>query len=205
MYPRVRVRVEDDDPASDAEVENQLPLEKFKSIPVESFCSDGNGRGTDCPQYYAMAPKSYPTLKVCSTISSTPTSEDKQNQEKNVENKPKHDQENSVEGKPQIRASLVPRPRAVLSSPVNDQKIGSKNQLSQSKRPVLKKNEPSQNPVLQEKVNPRRTQSQSSVSSIKGARASVTTTRTRKKDGSEPKTSKQEAFTGKAKPRTLHS
>ncbi|CAN6460401.1 unnamed protein product [Victoria cruziana] len=195
MYPRVRVRVEDDDPASDAEVENQLPLEKFESL---SVCSDGNGRGTDSSPNRAMAPKSYPPLKVRSTISSAPTVKEKQNQEKNVQIKPKHGQENSVESKPQMRASLVPRPRAVLSSPVNDEKIGSKNRFYQARKPTLKKNNENPNPVL--RVIPKETRSQSPIGTIKDARASVSSTRTQEEGGSKPRASKQLTLTRKPKP-----
>ncbi|GAB2295307.1 hypothetical protein Dimus_029478 [Dionaea muscipula] len=67
------------------------------------------------------------------------------------------------EDRPNIKASFVPRPRAVLSSPDNDSMIGSNNKAKVGRHTVvIKDNDPRQNMLSQCKISPRNATAESS-------------------------------------------
>ncbi|KAL4190548.1 hypothetical protein AMTRI_Chr07g25240 [Amborella trichopoda] len=63
-----------------------------------------------------------------------------------------------AEDRPNIRASPLPRPRAVLSSPVNDEVLGNRNKLTQVRTSATKKSNPLQPTNPSVKVNSRNVQ-----------------------------------------------
>lgn len=72
------------------------------------------------------------------------------------------------ENRMNIRASSIPRPRAVLSSPDNDQMIGSKNKTKGELLTSVRRQSPFQNRHAQCKVTPRPVAADDSVSTRTG-------------------------------------
>ncbi|OVA02319.1 hypothetical protein BVC80_9099g119 [Macleaya cordata] len=146
VYPKVKVREqeeEDDDDFRLQEEKNSLMLLKvFESLALKVQNSPGKEYQSDSPPSVARIPKFYSPILAAPSISS---SKGEQKNEKQIEE----------DTKSNIRASSVPRPRAVLSSPDNDGLIGHINQLSRERPSVLKKNGLGENPRAQSKVNPR--------------------------------------------------
>ncbi|XP_062104439.1 uncharacterized protein LOC133815641 [Humulus lupulus] len=122
VYPKVKVREQTDQ--DDQHV-------------VADFCSTVNEYEEDIsPPSIAKIPKSYiPSSIAFSFANDTPnvaipkiSALQGEDGDKNIDEDCKHN----------IRASSIPRPRAVLSSPDNDLVIGNKNRCKKEKTPVLK-------------------------------------------------------------------
>lgn len=142
MYPRVRVKVrgggeeedeerEQENPVSVQDENSSLLLKVFESISLHSRFSPGNEhQSASLPQ--ARVPKSYvPNVPMPSiSVSKDATSRSTGKKKKEVDE----------ESRTNIRASSVPRPRAVLSSPNNDEMIGSRNRLSRDRQSITKAN-----------------------------------------------------------------
>ncbi|XP_077229743.1 uncharacterized protein LOC143862559 [Tasmannia lanceolata] len=136
MYPTVKVGKEGIPVALKEEESSSLLLRVFESLSVQDRCSQGNEDQNDSPPH-AKVPKTYIPNVPLSSIA--------------VE-KVNNNNEVDEDIRPYIRASSVPRPRAVLSSPDNDDMIGSMNKLSTRRQTVLKNHNSSQNTHVQGKV-----------------------------------------------------
>ncbi|KAA8527814.1 hypothetical protein F0562_035317 [Nyssa sinensis] len=149
MYPKVKVREQEQDDlhiALDHERSSLLSLDAFESLSIHDFNAPVNGSDDDAPASVVRVPKSYITN---STTPLIPVS-------KGVEKK--NDNNNKVveDSKQNIRASSIPRPRAVLSSPDNDGMIGSRNKTKKAEvLSGLKNHNLCQNRHTQCKVTPR--------------------------------------------------
>ncbi|XP_068663887.1 uncharacterized protein [Aristolochia californica] len=137
MYPKVKVREEVEPVAAAEEVRSALGLKAFESLSLDNPSGPDNS-----PQSLPRIPESYvPNMpKLSVAVKKGNKSKDfirnrsppSLLKEKN--NKSEHDDDNPSN----IRASSVPRPRAVLSSPDNDGVIGSRNRLARAKQTTLK-------------------------------------------------------------------
>ncbi|XP_058101452.1 uncharacterized protein LOC131245780 isoform X2 [Magnolia sinica] len=131
MYPRVKVKGEEvkEGPVATQEDRSSLLLRVFESLSLHDRHSPGNEYRDNSPPH-ARIPKSYvPITPMPSVAASKGTARPL---------KGKNNKEIDADSKTNIRASSVPRPRAVLSSPDNDGMIGSRNKLSRGRHSVLK-------------------------------------------------------------------
>lgn len=135
MYPKVKVRSQDTDDqrSGDDQIRNySLFLNDFQSFSIYDSSSSVKEHQDVSQPLVARMPKNY----VPDII--RPTTSDQKGAEKN--NEKSYD-----DNKSNIRASPVPRPRAVLSSPDNDVMIGSKNRTKRERSSVLKNHNQTQN------------------------------------------------------------
>ncbi|KAK9280876.1 hypothetical protein L1049_003767 [Liquidambar formosana] len=149
MYPRVKVREQEQDDSFSPEDDSSslLLLKVFESLSVQDCCSPEKGNENDSPPLVTKIPKTrvpnlaMPLNSVSKGASQLP--ETKKNNKHVVD-----------DAKPNARASSIPRPRAVVSSPDNDGMIGNMNKLI-SRRPLtLEKQHPIKKSPDQAKVNP---------------------------------------------------
>lgn len=157
MYPRVKVSEQEDPNTMQEEGTAYLPrvIESF-SVEVHSLSRTptsyhGRMSENDPPSSLAKISKSHKN----SPASSSYTSNGKDNQST--------DEDNRIN----IRASTMPRPRAVLSSPDNDDIIGNQNRLIKERETLLKRQSPGQNIQAQGKVSHRNARVASPVSTRK--------------------------------------
>ncbi|KAJ4969427.1 hypothetical protein NE237_016128 [Protea cynaroides] len=150
MYPRVKVRVEKEEDEEFLVEEDEffvqketcfLPLfrildsvsvQKRSLSGISSVSGSGNRSQNDSSPSVAGVPANATTSFATSKGS-------------RVKNN------NEIDEETRIRASPVPRPRAVISSPENDWMIGSRNRLAREQSPNLKKNNLSQKSPAQDK------------------------------------------------------
>ncbi|KAJ8633023.1 hypothetical protein MRB53_026359 [Persea americana] len=143
MYPKVKVRGEEeehDDPLRLQEEKNSLLLRIFESISLQNHCTPGNEYCNISPPH-ARIPKSYvPNVPMPSVAIS-----------KDITHRSpgKNNEETDEKSRTHIRASPVPRPRAVLSSPDNDGMVGSRNRLSRERDPLSTAHNSGQNKLVQ--------------------------------------------------------
>lgn len=130
MYPRVKVR-EQEDPIPIEEETTSYLLRVIESLSIEGHCSSrilADNHGSECkndpPYSHAKISKSYPKNSLRSRISIP---------------KGKNNTGLDEDNRTNIRASSIPRPRAVLSSPDNDEMIGNQNQLIRKRETLLKR------------------------------------------------------------------
>uniref|UniRef100_A0A7N2LXR8 Uncharacterized protein n=1 Tax=Quercus lobata TaxID=97700 RepID=A0A7N2LXR8_QUELO len=128
MYPKVKVREQDDQ--EDFKGPSLLPLNDDSSFPAKE-------NEEISPAYVAKIPKSYvPNVLVSTTsVSESLIMPTISASEGAGEIDKKIDEDDKIT----IRASSILRPRAVLSSPDNDEMIGNKNRVK-AKRPSGLKN-----------------------------------------------------------------
>lgn len=173
MYPKVKVRDHDADyhhPAVEAEERSYLGcLKAFDSLSTHDFSSPVKEYQEDYPPTIARVPSSY-IPNFGETV--PPKSKGRGNSQKQVHG---CEREN-------IRASSIPRPRAVLSSPDNDAVIGSKEKIKAKRHPVSKVHSLIQTRHEQGQPIPK----QNSIESpIRTRRESKVTAKSREKKGSE--------------------
>ncbi|KAL5712034.1 hypothetical protein ACHQM5_014243 [Ranunculus cassubicifolius] len=160
MYPRVKVRDEE----KPVKVKNGVDVqEKRNSLLLlnnlitltlkDQFFTDKEYT-EDSPPTVAKVPKSYVPSFTTPSIS---LSKEKNNRE-------------TEDSRPNIRASSVPPPRAVLSSPDNDGLIGSRNQLSKEKPSVMKKSNLGETTDSQGKAKTRNLKSKTPVNTRVGSK-----------------------------------
>ncbi|XP_010264876.1 PREDICTED: uncharacterized protein LOC104602770 [Nelumbo nucifera] len=132
MYPKVKVRnSEQEKKLIEQEERSLLLLKVLESLSLQenpsvpSIINSGKDSGNDLPTLIAKIPKSYIPKSATASISA---SKEEHKDMKGIE-----------EDKPNIRASAVPRPRAVLSSPDNDGMIGHRNRLPSERTSILKR------------------------------------------------------------------
>uniref|UniRef100_A0A1D1XS40 Striated muscle preferentially expressed protein kinase n=1 Tax=Anthurium amnicola TaxID=1678845 RepID=A0A1D1XS40_9ARAE len=130
MYPKVKVQ-EQPDPKSLQEETTKMLIRVIESLSLEGHyplkvpASDpGNGYKLD-----TLVPRSRISNARTSFLSAPPICSGSEERIKKDVDEDK---------KPNIRASSVPRPRAVLSSPDNDNMIGHQNRLSMGRQRLLK-------------------------------------------------------------------
>ncbi|PIA40002.1 hypothetical protein AQUCO_02500013v1 [Aquilegia coerulea] len=143
MYPRVKVRVQEEPEKDQYEVQKEnsslLLLNNFNSPSSNDNLLTGNECASVSPSPVARIPKSYVPSFTTPSISSSKGKNDKEIEDK----------------RPNIRASSVPPPRAVLSSPDNDGIIGNRNQLTGERHTIMKRSNLGERTDSQEKVNTR--------------------------------------------------
>lgn len=141
MYPRVKVRkqVEEDDQYAFEKISLQS-VKAFEWLSLNDFSSSD-----EPPASIVRVPGSNVPKSPISTYTGSKGEEN--NKTKTV----------SAENRKNVRASSVPRPRAVLSSPDNDGIIGSKTKTRRELHPSTK----GQNRHAQHKVFPRSTTAES--------------------------------------------
>ncbi|KAK9146230.1 hypothetical protein Sjap_006133 [Stephania japonica] len=159
-YPRVRVRVAPEEDLIEEVEKGNGGLDSVKGFDSSSlnglvgmfmkskFVRDddhfeiqklGNDFNGDSPPTIAKVPKNYvPAL----ATPSVPLCKGDANNKKVVE-----------ESRPNIQATSVPRPRAVLSSPDNDEIIGKRKQLSQDRSSLLKRRSPGPNTTINGRIS----------------------------------------------------
>ncbi|WCJ24122.1 hypothetical protein M5689_006105 [Euphorbia peplus] len=134
MYPKVKVRTEAESDEHDLHEHNWSSLLSLKDI---SFLLKQDSRFPAkkyrdlSPPCIARVPKSYVPNIILPTYVVSPS-------ESASEGSDKKSNISDEEDRPNIRASSVPRPRAVLSSPVNDAVIGNRNRVKALRPSVLK-------------------------------------------------------------------
>ncbi|XVF81055.1 hypothetical protein PTKIN_Ptkin15bG0125800 [Pterospermum kingtungense] len=123
MYPRVKVRVQEDDdhfpPPNDSDSSLFLRL-------IESLSKQEKENQINSPPSNARITKAYvrsPETKLLSASKGTVKDKEQINKD----------------AKSNVKANSVPPPRAVLSSPDNDGMIGSRNKLNHARSTPLKK------------------------------------------------------------------
>ncbi|KAL2463521.1 uncharacterized protein Fot_53177 [Forsythia ovata] len=141
MYPRVKVKkqVEEDDQYAYEKTSLQS-MKAFKWLSLNDFSSSD-----EPPPSIVKIPGSHVPKSPTSTISAS---------KGEANNKTKTVLE---ENRKNVRASSVPRPRAVLSSPDNDGIIGSKTKTRRELHSSTKNHNMNQNRHTQHKVFPRST------------------------------------------------
>ncbi|XP_052206414.1 uncharacterized protein LOC127810875 isoform X2 [Diospyros lotus] len=140
MYPKVKVREEEDD-----DVINVHALDGLQSLSIHDVDSPVREFEDDSPASIVRIPKSYIPGATSPTIPLSRGEGENDSKKKALEDK-----------KTNTRASSVPRPRAVLSSPDNDVMIRSRNKAKTGLLSGLKDNDSCQNRHTQCKVTPRR-------------------------------------------------
>ncbi|KAK9087761.1 hypothetical protein Syun_030155 [Stephania yunnanensis] len=136
-YPRVRVRVAPEEDLIEELEKGNGGLDLVMGFDSSSL--NGNDFNSDSPPSIARVPKNYvPGL----ATPPVPSCKGDGNNKTVVE-----------ESRPNIRASSVPRPRAVLSSPDNDEIIGKRKQLSQDRSSLLKRRSPGPNTIINGKIS----------------------------------------------------
>eukprot|EP00257_Ricinus_communis_P020988 XP_015580364.1 uncharacterized protein LOC8265730 [Ricinus communis] len=127
MYPKVKVRTEGQDDLYVAREHNWTSLLSLKDIQfllLQDSCFPVKEYRDVSPVPIAKIPKTYVPNILLPTESAS----------EGVDNKSSSDEED----RPNIRASLVPRPRAVISSPDNDALIANKNRVKATQPSALK-------------------------------------------------------------------
>ncbi|CAI9776028.1 unnamed protein product [Fraxinus pennsylvanica] len=145
MYPRVKVRkqVEEDDQYAYEKISLQS-VKAFEWLSLNDFSSSDESPPSIVRVRGSNVPKS--PISTC-----TGSKGEENNKTKTV----------SAENRKNVRASSVPRPRAVLSSPDNDGIIGSKTKTRRELHPSTKSHNTCQNRHTQHKVFPRSTAAES--------------------------------------------
>lgn len=135
MYPKVKVRCLEQDDEYDRP---RSPLQGFNSISIQdSTPVEGVKRSSSVS--VAKVPRSY----IPRSITPPPSL-------------PKSAKKSELEAdgnKPHIRASSIPRPRAVISSPDNDQILGSKNKIRFQRQTPSKNHDFAQRRQLEERCS----------------------------------------------------
>ncbi|KAF5205538.1 cysteine-rich repeat secretory protein 3-like [Thalictrum thalictroides] len=162
MYPRVKVRIQEEEPEKDQyEVQKEnsslMLLNNFNSPSSHDHLLTGNEFASGSPSPVARIPKSYVPSFTTPSISSSKGKNDKEIEDK----------------RPNIRASSVPPPRAVLSSPDNDGIIGNRNQLTGERRTIMKRSNLGECTDSQEKVNTRILKAKDSTKMKTGSKETV--------------------------------
>ncbi|GMH08282.1 hypothetical protein Nepgr_010122 [Nepenthes gracilis] len=137
MYPKVKVREQNQEDPQDRQGRSLQKLKDFDSLSLGNMTSTVKEHKHISPPSTAEVPSSHTQI-------TPPLSRGLQNVDKEAE----------VEDKPHIRASSILRPRAVLSSPDNDQMIGSKHKAKVERHSALKDHNSCQNRHSKCKVNP---------------------------------------------------
>ncbi|KAK6914148.1 hypothetical protein RJ641_021469, partial [Dillenia turbinata] len=163
-YPKVRVRQEEkqDRPNTDNHLGKSLqpPLKAFVSLSVNDSSYPVKEHQDDTLPCTARVPKSYVPGAVVPMLSIS-SSEGRKN-----------DNNFDDEDKPKIRASPIPRPRAVVSSPDNDGVIGNKNKGTERRSALRSRNLPP-NRHEQCKVAPRHANNKSPLSTRKESKGTA--------------------------------
>ncbi|CAK7327317.1 unnamed protein product [Dovyalis caffra] len=121
---QVKVRADGQDDQHAYDWSSLLSLKDIQSLCLQDSCFPGKGHQDVSPTTIARIPKSYVPNVIMPKVSVSEGTEKKNN---------------FTEDRPNIRASLIPRPRAVLSSPDNDAVIGNNNRTKVA-RPTASKN-----------------------------------------------------------------
>ncbi|KAJ6911316.1 hypothetical protein NC652_021826 [Populus alba x Populus x berolinensis] len=155
LYPKVKVRTDGQDDQPAHSWSSLLSLKDIQFLCLQDPCFPVKGHQDDSPPPIARIPKSYVPSVIMPKVSVSEGTE-----KKNIFNE---------EDKPNIRASSIPRPRAVLSSPDatrisnkrfsnsypdNDAVIGNNNKTRVARPSALKNNKVIQNRHEQCKVVP---------------------------------------------------
>ncbi|CAI0383130.1 unnamed protein product [Linum tenue] len=129
MHPKVKVRMGDED---DRHWGSLLSLKdiQFLSIQDSLFPVKWLQNVSTSPSPKAKIPKSYVPSLILPETPATPVSVCTESS--GTDSKSNPDEEG--DDRPNIRASSIPPPRAVLSSPQNDALIGNKNKVKPGKR-----------------------------------------------------------------------
>ncbi|KAJ6771434.1 hypothetical protein OIU74_017809 [Salix koriyanagi] len=125
MYPKVKVRTDGRDDQLAHNWSSLLSLKDIQFLCLQDSCFAVNGHQDVSPPITARIPKSHVSNVIMPRVSVSEEAEKKNNSTK--------------EERLNIRASLIPRPRAVLSSPDNDAVIGN-NIRTKVARPTASKN-----------------------------------------------------------------
>ncbi|CAN0904877.1 hypothetical protein LINGRAHAP2_LOCUS23352 [Linum grandiflorum] len=155
MYPKVKVRREDEDEGEDdrhwgsllslkdiqflAIQETRFPVKQVQEIAVDVSPS---------PSPKAKIPKYYVPSLILPETPTTPVSVSTESSGTDTKSNP-----DEGEDRPLIRAGIIPPPRAVLSSPQNDAMIGNKNRVG--KPATRNKNSAQDRDVQQCKITPK--------------------------------------------------
>nr|TKR83837.1 uncharacterized protein D5086_0000266080 [Populus alba] len=140
LYPKVKVRTDGQGDQPAHSWSSLLSLKDIQFLCLQDPCFPVKGHQDDSPPPIARIPKSYVPSVIMPKVSVSEGTE-----KKNIFNE---------EDKPNIRASSIPRPRAVLSSPDNDAVIGNNNKTRVARPSALKNNKVIQNRHEQCKVVP---------------------------------------------------
>ncbi|KAL9390092.1 hypothetical protein Peur_018697 [Populus x canadensis] len=125
MYPKVKVRTDGRDDQHAHDWSSLLSLKDIQFLCLQDSCVPVKGHQDVSPPIVARIPKSYVPNVIMPKVSVSEEAEKKSN--------------STEEDRLNIRASSIPRPRAVLSSPDNDAVIGSNNRTKVA-RPTASKN-----------------------------------------------------------------
>ncbi|KAJ6897604.1 hypothetical protein NC652_024411 [Populus alba x Populus x berolinensis] len=125
MYPKVKVRTDGRDDQHAHDWSSLLSLKDIQFLCLQDPCVPVKGHQDVSPPIVAKIPKSYVPNVIMPKVSVSEEAEKKSN--------------STEEDRLNIRASSIPRPRAVLSSPDNDAVIGSNN-WTKVARPTASKN-----------------------------------------------------------------
>ncbi|KAJ7955485.1 Atp-dependent rna helicase dbp-7 [Quillaja saponaria] len=138
MYPKVKVRVERDQEDHPALHDDDLGLKALVSLSIHESSSPVRDRKDSSLTPNAKVPLSYvphvpiPRVPVSEGLGFCSSLAIESLAFAGAENN------NIYEDKVNIRASTIPRPRAVLSSPDNDVMIGNKNRIKDDQRSASK-------------------------------------------------------------------
>ncbi|KAJ6430267.1 hypothetical protein OIU84_021634 [Salix udensis] len=108
--PKVKVRTDGQDDQPPRSWSSLLSLKDVQFLCLQDSCSPARGHQDESPPPIARIPKSYSPTVIMPRVSVSEGTDKKNNF--------------TEEDRPNIRASSIPRPRAVLSSPDNDAVIG---------------------------------------------------------------------------------
>lgn len=125
MYPKVKVRTDGRDDQHAHDWSSLLSLKDIQFLCLQDSCIPVKGHQDVSPPIVARIPKSYVPNVIMPQVSVSEEAEKKSY--------------STEEDRLNIRASSIPRPRAVLSSPDNDAVIGSNNRTKVA-RPTASKN-----------------------------------------------------------------
>ncbi|GLU08236.1 hypothetical protein SLE2022_251600 [Rubroshorea leprosula] len=125
IYPKVKVREQDQDDGEELYDQKRGYLMSLKDVQYLSLHDPAKENHFVSPMLVARIPKSYVPDLVRDSVSAA----------QGVEKDNKGDQE---ENRPNIRVSSIPPPRAVLSSPDNDEVIGNRNKIKAEHAPAAK-------------------------------------------------------------------
>ncbi|XP_008796380.1 uncharacterized protein LOC103711855 [Phoenix dactylifera] len=146
MYPQLKVREQEDTNMTQEEA-TSYPPRIMESLSVEVHSSSGDPTSNhgkmsenDPPSSDAKIYSSHPKNLLASS---------------SYTSKGKNSQSTDEDNRTNIRASSVPRPRAVLSSPDNDDIIGNQNRLIKERHTLLKRQSLYQNIQAQGKLSHR--------------------------------------------------
>ncbi|KAJ6689207.1 hypothetical protein OIU85_005592 [Salix viminalis] len=143
MYPKVKVRTDGQDDQPPHSWSSLLSLKDVQFLCLQDSCSPAKGHQDESPPPIARIPKSYSPTVIMPRVSVSEGTDKKNNF--------------TEEDRPNIRASSIPRPRAVLSSPDNDAVIGNNyNKTKVARSSALKNSKVIQNRHEQCKAVPSR-------------------------------------------------